>query len=274
MGAKQVEKIAAVQGPHCLVDFHNRVDRMDIEKDAALELVFDLAKALQMKRLEAPRVVSGSDGRLSVYQIVSTSHIIIHFGREWIHADLFSCEPFNMDLCVSVLLRRLGGDAVIQYCQRNLLTAPRETTSLPMKRMNRLTSNPGTFTHALINWYGGDEKLLGDIKAGTAVMEKALECLKEKEILPHSEVVLIKVDPIPDSWDKGGFSGGYINLMRQITIHTFRGINGAYTDIMAHCFDLERIIRIVGKGFRFKFFEVDGIFQRSAVMLGSQKYTT
>jgi S-adenosylmethionine/arginine decarboxylase-like enzyme len=264
MGEKQVETIAAVQGPHCLVDFHNRGRRIDIGKDAALELVFDLARALRMKRLEEPRIVNGGDGRLSVYQIVSNSHIIIHFGIEWIHADLFSCEPFNMDRCVNILLHRLGGDAVIQYCQRNLLTAPRNTAALPMKRMNRLTSNPRTFTHALINWYGGDEKLLGDIKAGTAVMEKALKCLKDNETLPHSEVVLIKVDPIPDSWDNGGFSGGYINLMRQITIHTFIGINGAYTDIMAHCFDLERIIRIVGKGFHFKFFEVDGIFQRSA----------
>jgi hypothetical protein len=51
--------------------------------------------------------------------------------------------------------------------------------------------------------------------------------------------------------------------MRQLTIHTFCGINAAYTDIMAHCFDLEQILHTIQNGFGFAFYEVDAVFQRA-----------
>ncbi|MFW5799752.1 MAG: hypothetical protein ACOCV8_02960, partial [Spirochaetota bacterium] len=209
------------------------------------------------------RIIRSKDGRISIYQIVSTSHIIIHFNRDVVNADLFSCEPFDVDKSVKVLTDKLGDNAIIQYCQRNLLKEPPEVSSIPMVEMNRLTSNPKTFTHALINWYGGNERLLGDIEHGTHILNYALQYLNEdEEGLPPSNVLLVDVEPIPSSWDLGGFSGGYINLSRQLTMHTFAGINGAYTDIMGYTFNLEKIIKIIKEGFKFKFYEVDGIFQR------------
>jgi hypothetical protein len=216
-----------------------------------------------MQRLEDPWIVSSDDGRMSVYQIISTSHVIVHFGRQGVHADLFSCEPFDMDACVKLLLMRVGSRAVVQYCQRNLLATPRSTTVIPMRQINRLTSNPRTFTHALINFYGGEEELLGDARRGTEIIRAALEYLEEREPLPPSPVRLLEADPVSHSWDRGGISGGCVNLMKQLTVHTFKGINGAYADIMAHCFDLERIVEVIRKGFRFGFYEVDAVFQRS-----------
>ena len=113
-------------------------------------------------------------------------------------------------------------------------------------------------------WFGGNEKLLADSKHGTRVIGEAVGLLMETgdENLPHSEVMLLAVDPIPDSWDKGGFSGGYINLMKQLTMHTFLGINAAYTDIMGYRFDLQSILKKIQQGFGFAFYEVDAIFQR------------
>jgi len=126
-----------------------------------------------------------------------------------------------------------------------------------------LTRNPNTFTHALINWYRGKEKMLADADYGRGVLRRAVDCLSELESLPPASVELLDVPPIPTSWDRGGFSGGYVNVLRQLTMHTFRGLNGAYMDIMAHVFDLEKILRIIQEGFGFRFFEVDAIFQRS-----------
>lgn len=257
--------ILPIQGPHCLLDFDRRGkddSRVSIKSAEAVKLIETLVDALRMKRYDAPRVVEDGGGNLSIYQIVATSHIIIHFYEETIHADLFSCEPFDLDACVKRLLDWVGDSAVLQYCQRNLTTFQREVSALPMKKMNRLTSNPHTFTHAMVNWYGGDEEKLGDVALGTEVLEKACGCLVQADDLPASPLKLLAVDPIPHSWDKGGFSGGYINIMRQLTMHTFLGINGAYMDIMAHCFDLEAILEIVRKGFGFRFYEVDAVFQR------------
>jgi hypothetical protein len=265
--ATQIEKQEAeslpIQGPHCLLDFYLREGSYTIDPAKAVELVEELAAALCMKRYGGPRIIKDGSKRLSIYQIVSTSHIIIHFSEKTIHADLFSCEPFDLDVCVRRLLDWVGEDAVLQYCQRNLVKAPRDVASLSMRRLNRLTSNPLTFTHAMINWYGGDEKRLGDVRQGTAILDRAVACLVEQDDLPDSPIILLEVDPILGSWDKGGFSGGYVNLMRQLTMHTFRGVNGAYMDVMAHCFDLEAILRIVQEGFLFKFYEVDAVFQRS-----------
>ena len=259
------EYILPIQGPHCLLDFNRRGEEeshRNIEPEKACQLVETLVKALRMKRYDEQRIVKGGGGNFSIYQIVATSHIIIHFHESSIHADLFSCEPFDLDTCVKILLDWVGETAVLQYCQRNLTTLRRDLTSIPMKRMNRLTSNPDTFTHAMVNWYGGEEDKLGDVSLGTEVLEKASGFLVQADDLPHSSIKLLAVDPIPNSWDKGGFSGGYVNIMRQLTIHTFRGINGAYMDIMAHCFDLETILKIVRKGFGFRFYEVDAVFQR------------
>jgi S-adenosylmethionine/arginine decarboxylase-like enzyme len=258
------DNISVIQGPHCFVDMKiSEVTASNINSDFAMDLVEELAKALNMKRLGSPRVIRGKeDGKLSIYQIVATSHIIIHFDDEYVNADLFSCEPFNVDKCVSVLNNRLGNDAIIQYCQRNIIKAPAGAYTIPMGELNKLTSNSNTFTHALINWYGGKESLLNDIEHGTNILKYALDYLNNKENLPPSNVMLVDVEPIPGSWDKGGFSGGYINLMKQLTIHTFAGINGAYTDIMAHTFDLEKILDIIKEGFKFKYYEVDGIVQR------------
>lgn len=255
-----------IQGPHCLIDIKlSEEHKKHINSDFAIDLVKTIANTLKMKQMGEARIIRGDYGVISIYQIVSTSHIIIHFGKDYVNADLFSCEPFDVDKCVSVLTDNLGDDSIIQYCQRNLLKSPSDTYTIPMENMNKITSNPKTFTHALINWYAGDEKLLGDIEHATRVINYALDFLHEKENLPPSNVVLIDVDPIPNSWDKGGFSGGYVNLRKQLTMHTFVGINGAYTDIMAHTFDLEKIISIIKSGFKFKFYEVDGIVQRMAL---------
>jgi hypothetical protein len=165
---------------------------------------------------------------------------------------------------VDILLQCFGKKAVIQYCQRNLLTSPVGSSPLTMKNMNALTSNPETFTHALINWYGGEEALLGDAEHGEEILKQAVACLSEVENLPDSPIAVTEVAPNPETWDQGGISGGYVNLMRQLTIHSFRGLNGAYMDIMAHRFDLEEILRIIQEGFGFRFFEVDAVFQRNA----------
>lgn len=260
------ENISIIQGPHCFVDMKINDDNASvINTDFAMDLVEKLAKALDMKRLGEPRVIRGkSKNILSIYQIVATSHIIIHFNKNYVNADLFSCEPFNVDKCVKALTETLTNEAIIQYCQRNIIKAPADTYTIPMGELNRLSSNPNTFTHALINWYGGKESLLNDIEHGTNILKYALDYIndKDKNELPPSNILLVDVDPIPNSWDKGGFSGGYINLMKQLTIHTFAGINGAYTDIMAHTFDLEKILNIIQKGFKFKYYEIDGIVQR------------
>jgi S-adenosylmethionine/arginine decarboxylase-like enzyme len=255
-------QLSLIQGPHCIVDFRRPEKGTTIGADQVVDLVIDLVRALGMKRRDDPRLIAADDGRFSVYQIVATSHIIVHFATERIHADLFSCEPFDVDACVDLLSRRFDGQGIIQYCQRNLRTAP-GSPALRMKRMNALTSNPATFTHALINWYGGDAELLSDAAHGTRVVERALAWLAEGVSLPSSETRVLTVDAIAGSWDEGGISGGYVNLMRQLTIHTFRGINAAYTDVMAHCFDLEKIVEIIREGFGFRFHEVDAVFQRS-----------
>jgi S-adenosylmethionine/arginine decarboxylase-like enzyme len=254
--------MSIIQAPHCLLDFSLQEDASDgFSTEQAAELAGELVRGLRMKDLGRPWIVR-KGGRLSIYQIISTSHIIVHLDPKAIHADLFSCEPFDLDSCVDILLKRFGEKAVIQYCQRNLLASPVGTSPLTMKNMNELTSNPGTFTHALINWYGGKEALLGDAEYGAEILEKAVACLSEVEALPVSPVKVVEVAPNPETWDRGGISGGYVNLMRQLTMHSFRGLNGAYMDIMAHRFDLEEILRIIGDGFGFRFFEVDAVFQR------------
>jgi S-adenosylmethionine/arginine decarboxylase-like enzyme len=258
--------IAPIQGPHCLLDFRETGDGNRVyTAEEARGLVDSLVKALKMKRYDELRVVEDGAGNLSIYQIVATSHIIIHFFRNDVHADLFSCEPFDLDSCVKRLLDWVGEKAVVQYCQRNLTTLQRDVAVLSMKRMNRLTSNPDTFTHAMVNWYGGDEEKLGDVELVTGIMEQASRCLVRGDDLPEAEVKILGVDPIPNSWDKGGVSGGYVNILRQLTIHTFRGINGAYMDIMAHCFDLEEILRMVQEELGFRFYEVDAVYQRSVL---------
>lgn len=214
-----------------------------------------------MMCLGEPRVIE--DGaKISVYQIISTSHIIIHAHPGGVHADLFSCEPFDMDRCAGMLLDHFGETSAIQYCQRNLFTSTEHINVLPMVRMNALTSNPRSLTHALVNWYGGKESLISDPEYGKSVIERAVGCLSDTADSPRSSVKLIDVAPVPGSWDQGGFSGGYVNILRQLTLHTFRGINGAYMDVMARRFDLEKILAIIQKGFDFRFYEVDAIFQR------------
>ncbi len=252
-----------IQGPHCLIDIKLK-RHYDISSDFAINIVNTLADALNMKRLGEPRIIRGdlSNNQISIYQIVATSHIIIHFTKNYIYTDLFSCEPFNVDKCVSVMIDNFGNDAVIQYCQRNLTTAPDKTRPIPMIELNKITSNPKTFTHALINWYDGDEKLLGNIEHGNQILKYALDYLQKEDNPPPSNILLVDVAPVEGSWDKGGFSGGYINLMKQLTMHTFAGVNGAFTDIMTHTFNIEKIISIIKEGFRFKFFEIDGILQR------------
>ncbi len=260
---KNNEDLSVLQGPHCIVDIKLRSDIVkNINTDFALNLIKTTSKALNMKCLGEARVIRGEDNVLSVYQIVSTSHIIFHFSKGYINADFFSCEPFDVDKCVTVLTDNLGDNAIIQYCQRNLLKAPANTQAIPMISMNKLTSNPKTFTHAMINFYSGNERLLGDIEHGNNILKYALDFVNEKESLPPSNILLVDVDPI-GTWDKGGFSGGYINLMKQFTIHTFVGMNGAYVDVMAHTFDLEKIVSIIKEGFKFKYYEVDAIFQRT-----------
>lgn len=257
--------INMIQGPHCIADFPLEGSYLDrISTDVAIDLVNELADSLRMKKKNDPRIIRGADNRLSIYQIVSTSHIIIHFGLEGINADLFSCEPFNVDKCISLLRKQFGSRGIIQYCQRNLFAAPETSATIPMKNMNLLTSNPGTFTHALINWFSGNPQKLGDIEYGTGILREAMGFLHEArdKDLPKSSVLLLDVPPIQGSWDQGGFSGGYVNLAKQLTIHTFLGINGAYTDIMGFTFDLESILDVIKKGFEFSFYEVDGIFQR------------
>ncbi len=258
--------LTVIQGPHCLADFQIERPPGHFGTDYAIDLVNELSETLCMKRKCDPRIVRGEAGRLSIYQIVSTSHIILHFGGRGVNADLFSCEPFDVGRSVDLLSERFGQKATIQYCQRNLTLAPRDTRPIPMGNMNALTSNPDTFTHALINWFDGDETLLSDIEHGTGVLKDAMDFLVEDRdaALPPSAVLLLDVDPILGSWDKGGFSGGYINLMKQMTIHSFVGINAAYTDIMGYTFDLQGVLNVIQEGFEFSFYEVDGIFQRFA----------
>ena len=257
------DHILSIQGPHCLLDFERSGAAGATSEYECRGLVQRLASTLKMKRCGDPRIVSDGRGRVSIYQIVSTSHIIIHVGILSIHADLFSCEPFDMDACVRGLLAWVGQKGRLQYCQRNLLTTPRGMPALPMVNLNRLTSNPETFTHTMVNFYGGKENLLGDSRLGKKVLDESVELLQEVDGLPRSDVALIDVDPIPDSWDMGGFSGGYVNIMRQLTIHTFKGINGAFVDIMAHTYDLEEILRLIQDGFGFSYYEVDAVYQRS-----------
>jgi hypothetical protein len=257
--------VAVIQGPHCILDFElDPYELSVVDADYARELVNQLNEALNMEPMGEVRIIQNEDGDLSIYQIVTTSHIIIHFGASGINADLFSCEPFDVGQCANLMINRFGTKASIQYCQRNLTRAPKNSAAIPMGHMNALTSNPDTFTHALVNWFGGDEKLLADVDHGTAVLQEAVQLLHETghSPLPHSEVALEKVDPIPDSWDKGGFSGGYINLRRQLTMHTFLGLNAAYSDIMGYTFDLQAILKTIQQGFGFSFYEVDAIFQR------------
>lgn len=257
--------VAVIQGPHCIIDFYVEPAILNqVDSGYALNLVQELTRALKMEKVCEPRLIQGQGANLSIYQIVSTSHIIIHFGARGVNADLFSCEPFDVGQCVNLLTSRFGVRANIQYCQRNLTRAPQNSAAIPMGHMNALTSNPQTFTHALVNWFGGDEKLLADSKYGTRVIREAVALLMEAgdETLPPSDVILLAVDPIPDSWDKGGFSGGYINLMKQLTMHSFLGLNAAYTDIMGYRFDLQSILKKIQQGFGFAYYEVDAIFQR------------
>lgn len=255
-----------IQGPHCLVDFSfPERDARSVTADAALDVVSELINTLMMKPKNEPRLVRGGPRNLSIYQIISTSHIIIHFSKRTVNADLFSCEPFDVDKCVSVLTRAFGEYATVQYCQRNLMAAPKDTQAIPMRRLNRLTSDPQTLTHAMINFYSGDRQLLNDVEHGTAVLRQALGFLavnSERDSLPTSDVLLLDVEPVPESWDQGGFSGGYVNLSKQLTIHTFAGQDGAYSDVMARVFDIEAIVETITQGFAFRYYEVDGIFQR------------
>jgi hypothetical protein len=258
--------LQVIQGPHCILDF--KVDPYElsaVDADYARDLVNQLSEALNMEPMGEPRIILNEDGDLSIYQIVTTSHIIIHFGSQGINADLFSCEPFDVGQCINLMINRFGTRAIIQYCQRNLTRAPKNSSTISMGHMNALTSNPDTFTHALVNWFGGDENRLADADHGTAVLNDAVKLLHESgsSPLPHSELKLEEVEPIPDSWDQGGFSGGYINLMRQLTMHTFLGLNAAYSDIMGYTFDLQAILKTIQQGFGFTFYEIDAIFQRS-----------
>jgi len=257
-------ELPVLQGPHCLLDIPlNPGKSADITVDWVLGILERLVCVLSMKRSCDPRIVYGAPGDMTFYQIVSTSHIILHFSPGFLHADLFSCEPFDVDASISVLTEIFGSDGVVHYCQRNLIADSLKTSPIAVRNLNTLTSNPLTLTHAMINWYRGDEDKLGDIECGTTVMKEAVTCILDEGIEnPTSAVLLLDVDPISGSWDKGGYSGGYVNLRRQLTIHTFRGINAAYTDIMGHVYDLERIITIIGKRLNFEYYEVDGIFQR------------
>lgn len=231
-----------IQGPHCLIDIKlNSNTKKQINTDFVLDTVNALVNELKMQKLGEARIIRGHNN-ISAYQIVSTSHIILHFSEDYLNADLFSCEPFDVDRCVSVLTDNFGNDAIIQYCQRNLSRTPSTAPAIQMKNMNEFTSNKNTFTHALINWYDGNESLLGDIEHGVNILKYALNYLNEGEDLPPANILFVDVDPIDNSWDKGGFSGGYINLLRQLTMHTFVGINGAYTDIMAYTYNLEKIL--------------------------------
>ena len=67
--------LALIQGPHCIADFRLPHDDPPTSHRAT-ELVVELARVLGMKRRDDPRIVSAPDGRLSIYQIVATSHII------------------------------------------------------------------------------------------------------------------------------------------------------------------------------------------------------
>jgi S-adenosylmethionine/arginine decarboxylase-like enzyme len=241
----------------------NPEDRGEITVDRVLNILEDIVTALGMKRSCDPRIIFKAPGDMTVYQIVSTSHIIMHFSPDVLHADLFSCEPFDVDASIGILTETFGTGGMVQYCQRNLIADSLETSPIPMRNLNTLTSNPGTLTHAMVNWYRGDDSKLGDIERGTNILKDAVACITDDGIdYPASAVLLLDVDPIEGSWDKGGYSGGYVTLRRQLTIHTFHGINAAYTDIMGHVYDLERIITIIGTGLGFEYYEIDGIFQR------------
>jgi len=261
---KSNSKLLVLQGPHCLLDIPMNPDcHVDVSVDRVLKILEDLVGALHMKRSCDPRIVYQSPGSMTVYQIVSTSHIIMHFSPGMLHADLFSCEPFDVDACVAILTKSFGSGGMIHYCQRNLIAEKLKTTPIAMRNLNTLTSDPRTLTHAMVNWFRGNERKLGDIEFGTEILKNAVSLLlDERADYPASAVLLLDVDPIPGSWDEGGYSGGFVNLGRQLTIHTFKGINAAYTDIMGHVYDLERILSIIGKGFEFEYYEVDGIFQR------------
>jgi len=259
------QNLVMIQGPHCLLDFRIKGPLLEqIDIDYAVNLVNELIFALKMKKKCDPRIIKGNDRKLSIYQVVSTSHIILHFGTDGVIADLFSCEPYDVGRCVGLLTQRFGLDVIIQYCQRNLIHTPSNSPPIPMGHMNALTSNPKTFTHALINWFDGDGAVLGNIEKGSNILKDATDILLEESEaqLPPSGVLLLDVEPVAKSWDQGGFSGGYVNLMKQLTMHTFLGINAAYTDIMGYTYDLEAIIKVIKKGFGFSFYEIDGIFQR------------
>jgi hypothetical protein len=117
----------------------------------------------------------------------------------------------------------------------------------------------------MINFYSGDQKCLNDIEHGTAVLRQALTHLGvngDDTSVPPSDVLLLDVEPVQDSWDEGGFSGGYVTIAGQLTIHTFAGINGAYSDVMARLFDIEAVVETIARGFDFRYYEVDGVFQR------------
>ena len=253
-----------IQGPHLLYDARlNDRTRDVLSVDRLLTVLDNLVATLGMKQACDARIIRGGTGQFTIYQIISTSHIILHAADQGIYADLFSCEPFDVGAATEELMDAFGRNASMQYCQRNLTPSPECAEPIPMGRLNTLTGNPHTFTHALVNWYGGDEDLLGDIEYGTSVLKQATEAILDPdETVPPSAVLLLDVDPILTSWDKGGFSGGYVNLQRQLTMHTFLGVNAAFTDIMGHVFDLERAIKIIRHGFRFRYHEVDAVFQR------------
>jgi len=256
--------LPVLQGPHCLLDIPlNPEDHGNITIDHVLKILGDIVTALGMKRSCDPRIIFRAPGDMTIYQIVSTSHIIMHFSPGLLHADLFSCEPFDVDASISVLEETFGSGGVVQYCQRNLIAESLDTPPIAMRNLNVLTSNPETLTHAMVNWYRGDASKLGDIEHGTGIVKDAVaHIVDDDRDNPVSGVLLLDVDPIPGSWDKGGYSGGYVTLRRQLTIHTFNGINAAYTDIMGHVYDLEQIVSIIGTGLGFEYYEIDGIFQR------------
>lgn len=70
----------------------------------------EVPEILGLRRVSEPQVLSHQDGSVTAVVLIAESHMSLHSfpGLGGLHADLFSCAPFDLQLLRDELKKRFG----------------------------------------------------------------------------------------------------------------------------------------------------------------------
>ncbi len=102
-------------GPHLVLDAYECPERRLQDLDGLYNLLDRLPAQIGMTKIMPPYVFrhgKSGDGAagISGFVLIAESHISVHMfpGRRFVNADIFSCEPFEVEEALAILKRFFG----------------------------------------------------------------------------------------------------------------------------------------------------------------------